>query len=157
MNTALGFDIDGDPHAALRLLEDARHSGDASSIECALLIAHGQPEEIDFVPTLIALLGARSHKRHEDVARWLQSLRDPRSVDALYEAALTKHAYFVDHSYAFARKCTWALADIGTAEAHEKLRLLTGSDGSEIAGYAQRRLDHWAEESDRKGPRARKG
>jgi len=155
LNAVLGFDIDVNPDAVFGLIDDAMRLGDADSVECALMIADGRTGSIDLVPTLIALLRAKWHEEHEDLARWLQDLRDPRAVDALYEVALTKHGYLEhDNSYALARKCTWALADIGTAEAQEKLRLLARSEDPEIAGYAQKRLDHWTAEMARKGARS---
>jgi hypothetical protein len=156
LTTALGFDIDANPDAVFGLLDDSARLGDADSVECSLMIAGGRTGTIDLAPTLIVLLRATWHKKHEDLARWLQDLHDPRSVDALYDAALTKHEYLkYDNSYALARKCTWALADIGTAEAQEKLRLLAGGDDPEIASYAQKRLDNWTAETARKGPLAR--
>jgi hypothetical protein len=145
LNVALCADIAADPDAVFDAVKDALCAGDDAPIR-----------ERDIVPTLIALLRAGGHYQHEDLARWLQDLRDPRAVDALYEVALTKHEYLAfNNSYALARKCTWALADIGTREAREKLRLLAGGDDPEIAGYAQKRLDSWDEELGRKGPRAR--
>jgi hypothetical protein len=156
LNATLGFDVDANSEAVFGLLEDATHLGDADSVECALIIARGRTGDIDLVPTLVALLQAPWHRGHEDLARWLQDLRDPRAVDALYEAALTKHEYLeYDDSHALARKCAWALADIGSAEAQRKLRLLAGAADREVAGYAQKRLDEWTEEIARKGPGAR--
>jgi hypothetical protein len=156
VSAALGFDIDGDAEAAFRLLVEAARVGDAASIECALLIARDRTADIDLVPTLIALLGSPRHREHEEIALWLQDLRDPRAVDALHAAALAKHAYLEhDSGYALARKCTWALADIGTIEAQERLRRLADGADREIAGYARKRLDGWTEELARKGRRAR--
>lgn len=156
VDAALGFDIDADPQAVVSLLQEAKRLGDASSIECALMIAHGRTGDLDIVPTLIDLLRSTAHERHEDLARWLQDLRDPRAVEALYDVALTKYEYLAyDDSHALARKCTWALADIGTVNAQEKLGLLAGCDDPEIAGYAQKRLDRWTEEMGRKGRRHR--
>jgi hypothetical protein len=152
LDAALGFDIDADPQAVFSLLEEAKRLGDATSIECALMIAHGRTRDIDMVPTLIDLLRSTAHERHEDLARWLQDLRDPRAAEALFAVALTKHEYLAyNNSYALARKCTWALADIGTVEAQAKLRLLAGCHDPEIAGYAQKRLDRWTDEMGRKG------
>jgi ubiquinone biosynthesis protein UbiJ len=152
LDAALGFDVDTDPQAVFSLLEEAMRLGDGSSIECALMVAHGRTGDIDVVPTLIGLLRSTAHTRHEDLARWLQDLRDPRAVEALYAVALTKHEYLAyNNSYALARKCTWALADIGTESANEKLCLLAGCDDVEIAGYAQTRLARWSEEMGRKG------
>lgn len=90
------------------------------------------------------------HQSHEDVARTLQRLRDPLSVEALYTAALSRHDYLAyDDSAALARKCTWALADIGTPAARERLELLALA-GEPVAGYARKRLEAWERESGRK-------
>ena len=152
LNAALGLDVDSDSIGVFGLLEEAVRLGDAKSVECALMLARGRTGDRDVVPMLIVLLRAPWHTRHEDIARWLQDLRDPRAVDALYETALTKHEYLdYDDSHALARKCTWALADIGTAEAQEKLQRLARGEDREVAGYAQKRLDNWAQETGRKG------
>jgi hypothetical protein len=53
--------------------------------------------------------------RHEDVATALQKLRNPVAVDALYTAAIARHDYLAyDELFGLARKCAWALADIGS-------------------------------------------
>jgi hypothetical protein len=149
VNAALGFDIDHDPAAVLGMLDEAARLDDAGSVECAVAIAWGRAGELDVVPTLIDLLRSTRHERHEDVARWLQQLRDPRAIEALYATALSRHEYLeYDNSHALARECTWALADVGTVEAKQRLRSLARSDDPEIAGYAQRRLDSWTEEAD---------
>lgn len=104
------------------------------------------------LPELILLLTASWHYRHEDVAGALQRLKDPAAVAALYEAAHMKHEYLsYNDSHALARKCTWALADIGTPEAKARLEALAGEPDTTVAGYAQRRLDRWDEEITRKG------
>jgi hypothetical protein len=106
---------------------------------------------LDVVPTLITVLSSPHHYLHEDIALELQHRRDPRAVDALAAAALLKFDYLAfNNSYAFARKCTWALADIGTTAAREKLRALAQNSDEEIAGYAQKRLDNWDDELSRK-------
>lgn len=156
---ALGFRLD-DPPAVFRFLTAAVEVRDGAQVECALMLAVDvlklavdRRVDLDVVPTLVELLRARWHTRHEDTARWLQQLRDPRAVDALFETAFSKFPYLeYDNSYALARKCTWALADIGTPEARAKLEELARGADAEIAGYAQRRLDHWDSELKRKGP-----
>jgi len=42
-----------------------------------------------------------------------------------------------------ARKCTWALADIGTPSARSLLETLATNDNEIIAHYAQKRLEQW--------------
>jgi len=94
------------------------------------------------------------HCRHEDVARMLQKLREPCSVDALFEAATSRHDYLdYDECFCLARKCTWALADIGTPEARARLEKLALSPNGVIAEFAQKRLNQWEKELQRKGIR----
>ncbi|HTL33076.1 MAG TPA: hypothetical protein VL326_08120 [Kofleriaceae bacterium] len=150
-----------DDGAIADLLNRAIASRDGKHVQCALLLAFGvwgihldAPGGVDIVPALLVLLRAPWCTSHEDVALVLQWRRDARAIDALFETALTKFPYLDhDNSYPLARKCTWALADIGTPEARAKLGILAATDDPEIAGYAQRRLDRWDAEISRKGPR----
>lgn len=104
-----------------------------------------------YVPILIELLKEDWHYKHEDVVFALQGSRDSRAVEILYETAVKKYNYLsYNNSYALARKCTWALADIGTHGAREKLILLSKIDDEEIANYAKKRLDNWEIEKHRK-------
>ena len=107
----------------------------------------------DSIPALIELLSQSWHQCHEDIAQSLQRAKDPRAADVLAEAALTRFDYLDDRgdSHPFARKCIWALADIGNSVAREHLERLSQVEDTEIASYAQRRLDRWAREQDRKG------
>ncbi|HXH38670.1 MAG TPA: hypothetical protein VNN08_08585, partial [Thermoanaerobaculia bacterium] len=91
------------------------------------------------------------HEQHENLARLLQQARDPSTVGNLVIAAMARHRYLeFDDGFALARRCTWALADIGTVEARHALMQLTSIDNPTIAGYAQKRLDRWTEELPRK-------
>jgi hypothetical protein len=96
-------------------------------------------------PLLASLLLEEWHTRHDELARILQDLRDPAVADTLAAAATTIPPYLaaVDSGHAFARKCIWALADIGTVEAHQHLLRLARHPDREVAGYAARRLDRW--------------
>ncbi|TAK19468.1 MAG: hypothetical protein EPO40_33150 [Myxococcaceae bacterium] len=139
------------PGIAAQVMRHALQSRDPVEVECALLLANiGGISEHD-VPTLCEILITPWHTRHEDVAGHLQRLRDPRSIDALSRAAVVKHAYLdYDDSHALARKCTWALADIGTREARSRLEALSCNSDAELAAYAQKRLNAWEEERPRK-------
>jgi hypothetical protein len=153
LTASLGFDPATQPERALALLDEAARSGNADDVECALHVVGRCALDVDMVPRILHLLALPWHRQHEDLIGWLQQLRDPRAVDALHAAALVDHEY-LDHDEFFgvARKCTWALADIGTPEALSKLRLLAASSNPLIAGYAQKRVDAWDAEAPRKGP-----
>jgi hypothetical protein len=149
-----GMDPRGTPGFGVPLLREALASADSLVVECAILLnSLFEAWSGEHVPTLIELLAAPWHMKHEDVASILQGIRDPRSVEALYRAALVKLSYLAyDDSQALARKCTWALADIGTPEARARLEALTTQEDEEVADCARRRLTRWDEELGRKGP-----
>lgn len=135
----------------MQALRSAIERRDPAGVEDALAEAFAGGLTPGMAPLLIDLLEMDWHFRHEDVARALQKLRPPEAVEALYGAALSDHAYRrYDEFFGLARRCTWALADIGTETAREALLRLAGADNSKIADYAQKRLDSWDSERHRK-------
>jgi len=148
-----GLDPVARPEIIESELRSALVSKDADTVESALFLASRfDLFTADLGPLLTTLLLLPWHYRHEDIASVLQGLRVPATANALAQAALIKHDYMdADDSHPFARKCIWALADIGTPEAHAHLENLARADDTEIAAYAQRRLDKWHEELSRKG------
>ena len=137
------FDIDfrAHPERLRELLDETLASRQADDVESLLGIADqfGALTH-EGVPVLCRLMLADFHQRHEDIARYLQSLRDPGSVEALFEACFIQLPYFWDDGDALARKCTWALHDVGTPEAFERLRALTDHPRPSVIGYARKRL-----------------
>ena len=94
------------------------------------------------------------HDCHDQIVSGFQWMSNPVCVNILYETALNEDIEPMDYR-PIARKCTWALADIGTKEAREKLRLLAICGNTIIESYAQKRLDHWEQEHDRQGMKVR--
>lgn len=69
----------------------------------------------------------------------------------MFDTANVELEYFnYDDTKSLARKCIWALADIGTEKAKEKLVLLSNSSDTLIANYARKRLNNWELELSRK-------
>jgi hypothetical protein len=135
-------------------LEQAIEARNAHAFELALTSAYQLGLTRDLAGPLTQALLMGWHTRHEDVARALQTLKDPVAVDALFEAALSKHDYLeYDEFFGLARKCTWALADIGTVDAKRRLERLAACENAQISAYAQKRLDRWEDEKERKGAR----
>jgi HEAT repeat protein len=135
----------------LKRLNHAVASRDPDEISDAVTSAHQVGVQPVFVPALLSLLDLPNHSSHEDIVNAFQDLRDPTTTEALFRTANAHYQYLdYDEGFSLARKCTWALADIGTADALAKLRLLAASDNSVIAGYAQRRIDGWQNEKHRK-------
>jgi hypothetical protein len=132
-------------------LQQAVETQSEVATEEALKLVFGAEAHSDFVPFLVQLLEVECHFRHEDIARLLQMAKDNRATRSLLRTAQRKFEYLsYDNSYALARKCTWALADIGTSESKDALLELASSGDSIIAEYAKRRIDKWEEELNRK-------
>jgi hypothetical protein len=136
----------------LSLLEEACRRQNADDLGAAFVIGAVFGFPTGPIPLLCQLLSARWHQHHEGIVQTLQELRAAAAVDALYDTALDRHEYLAyDEFFGLARKCTWALADIGTQDALAKLHLLAGNENAIIAGYAQKRINNWDEERARKG------
>jgi len=92
-------------------------------------------------PILCSLLNSDAHEGHEELANTLQNLRDPRSVDCLFDCAQRRLPYLdYDDSSALARRCVWALHDIGTQEAVAKLEALANDPRREVSEEVVARL-----------------
>jgi hypothetical protein len=133
-------------------LESAIREQSADLAETAVYQAFKVGLHPIYVPSLVIVADAGWHLRQEDVVRALQQLRSPDAIDVLERAAFSIHAHLAyDEDFGLARKCTWALADIGTPEAQRALTRLASCDNAVIAGYARKRLDNWQKELNRKG------
>ena len=127
---------------AIEKLLRAIQERDADSVE-SILYEHpiGDAAYIDL---LIELLPQEWHYKHEDIARYLQQLKSSKAVDALFTVTTKKFEYLeYDNSLSFARKCTWALADIGTDSAKASLESLARCGEVEVELLAQKRLVSW--------------
>ena len=135
----------------LKRLDHAVASREPDEISDAVTSAHQVGVQSVFVPPLLELLDFPEHYSHEDIVNAFQRLRDPTAIEALFRTATAHYKYLdYDEGFSLARKCTWALADIGTEEALAKLRLLAASENAVIAGYAQKRIVAWQNEEHRK-------
>ncbi len=127
-------------------LAQAVNDQDGDRIEFALYLASREGPRAALATVLHPLLAMTWHSRHEDIALLLQRLRNPASVEPLRDACLRLHPFLVpDDGLAFIRKCTWALADIGNANAKRALEEIAGGILEQPAAYARKRLDQWDE------------
>jgi hypothetical protein len=131
------------PNYIMGFLINAYNEKNADDVEYSLMLIYKfNLITEEYVDILCKLLECDWHYKHEDIARTLQVLRSPISIESLYKTALTKFEYLeYDNSYALSRKCTWALGDINTDESKRKLEMLAGSDDEEIRGYAIKQLN----------------
>jgi hypothetical protein len=132
-------------------LTNAVRERDADAFEDALVgcVEHGLFEGLCEI--LTSTLEQDWHTRHEDVAQAIQELKCVCAISALERTATNCPEHLAwDDNFALARKCTWALADIGTASAREALERLAKADVAKVSGFANRRLENWADEILRK-------
>ncbi|WP_270727174.1 HEAT repeat domain-containing protein [Shimia sp. Alg240-R146] len=143
-------------------VREAAFSEDADAFEVALA-ACVQADQLDgLCDILTEALSQDWHFRHEDVARAIQQLRCPSAVAALEARALNCPSYLEwDDDFALARKCSWALADIGTPEARAALERLSRCDIPKVRGFAAKRLaptkqQVWPKYAENKRPKRNK-
>jgi hypothetical protein len=135
----------------IALIENAIRTKNPEEADRAVITIFSIREANDFVSYLCQLLESDWHYDHEDIVRLLQQIANPKSVQVLFRTATRKFEYLdYDDSKPLARKCTWALADIGNDESKKALLELTKHNDKEIAAYAQKRIDNWVKEKDRK-------
>ncbi|HEX6180291.1 MAG TPA: hypothetical protein VFZ47_03550 [Chitinophagaceae bacterium] len=135
----------------VKLFEHAIRIKAPGEVEDAVNATYTMDQPDDFVPYLVQLLESPWHFDHEDIASLLQHIAAPETVDVLFKIATTKFEYLdYNDSKPLARKCTWALADIGSNKAKEALIELSKNQDSEIAAFAQKRIDNWESEARRK-------
>lgn len=93
----------------------------------------------EWAPVLGELLLADWHTQHEDIANTLQNLRQPGSVEALFQAAQAKFDYrSYDEAESLGVRCLWALHDIGTPDAAARLRILAKHESKILSAQARR-------------------
>lgn len=104
-----------------------RSSDDIEDVILLLFIFPEVEREI-FITPLCGLILQDWHYKHEDIATLFQDWKDPRTINALYETTNRPFTYLeYDDSYALAVKCIWALGDIATEGAFDKLKILSTS------------------------------
>ncbi len=138
------FSVDINSNSVMELLICAYNEKNADGVADALIVAHKFNLITEgYVNILCKLLESDWHYKHEDIARTLQTIKSPSSIECLYRTALTKFGYLdYNDSSALARKCTWALGDINTDESKRKLELIATDEilSEEIRGYAIKQL-----------------
>ncbi|MEO1625824.1 MAG: DUF4291 domain-containing protein [Bacteroidota bacterium] len=90
------------------------------------------------------------HSCHDAIVAGFQFRSHPSTARFLYEQIAQQKIPEFDYK-PISRKCTWALADIGTAEAKQYLQKLSESNDLLVREFAQKRLDNWEAEAGRKG------
>ncbi|RIE02554.1 HEAT repeat domain-containing protein [Cohnella faecalis] len=136
-------DISKNPAYVRELLEKAYIEQEADDVEY-LMIAIFRFELFleDITESICKLMNETWHFQHENIASMFQKVKSPRTIECLYNAALTQFEYLeYDEAFALAVKCIWALGDINTLESRKKLMQLTQSENEIIKENATKQLN----------------
>lgn len=110
----------------LSLLKDNVKNKNDKGLANTLAVICNDGADSDYTDILLQLLDEQWHTSEEDIISVLELIKDPKSVDKIYEVALAVPDY--DDMRAIAKKCMWALSAINTPEAVQKLKLLEKVD-----------------------------
>jgi len=123
----------------LSLLKENVINKDEKGLACTISVLWWDGADSDYTDILLQLLDEKWHIEEEDIVSILEIIKDPKSVDKLYEVALDVPDY--DEMCALAKKCMWALSAINTPEAIQKLKLLEKVDNPIIRENAAFQLE----------------
>lgn len=99
---------------------------DAQGLAHTLAVICNDGADREYTPFLLKLLDEKWHISEEDIVSVLEMIKDPESIDKLYETAVNIPEW--DDMRGLAKKCMWALSAINTSEAINKLKMLQNSD-----------------------------
>ncbi|TKG87735.1 hypothetical protein EYV94_27970 [Puteibacter caeruleilacunae] len=123
----------------LSLLEDNVRDKDAKGLANILAVIYNDGADSDYTSILLSLLDETWHTSEEDIVEILELIKDPESVQKLYDVAVNVPDY--DEMRALAKKCMWALSAISTPDAINKLKVLAKSDDTIIKENAVFQLE----------------
>lgn len=123
----------------LSLLKENVKNKDKKGLDATTSVLWWDGADRDYTDILLQLLDENWHTSEENIVSILEIIKDPKSVDKLYEVAINVPDY--DEMCALAKKCMWALSAINTPEAIQKLKLLQNSDDPIIRENASFQLE----------------
>jgi len=109
-------------------------------LEYLLNIAEQDGLNKSYTHIFCKLLEQDWHDWHEDIIMHLEIIKDPDSVDCIYNASFKTKEY--DDGKSLAKKCIWALGAINTSKSYEKIELLTHSSNPIIKEVSLMQLNH---------------
>ena len=124
----------------LQLLRENSRNRDAKGLANTIAVICNDGADKDYTEILLALLDEKWHTSEEDIITALELIKDPKSIDKLYQVAENVPEY--DDMRAVAKKCIWAISSIGTPEAIQKLKMLEHSADPIIRENAIFQLEH---------------
>ncbi|WP_222594648.1 hypothetical protein, partial [Sphingobacterium faecium] len=92
----------------LSLLKNNVTNKDEKGLANTLAVLCNDGADSDYTDILLQLLDEKWHISEEDIISVLELIKDPKSVNKLYEVALDVPDY--DEMRAIAKKCIWSLS-----------------------------------------------
>lgn len=123
----------------LSLLQQNFKDKNSIGLQNTLAVILHDGADKDYTDVLLSLLDKRWHISEEDIVQVLELIKDPKSVEKLYQVAV--HVPEYDDMRALAKKCMWALSAIKTSESIKKLEQLEASMDSIISENAKFQLE----------------
>lgn len=123
----------------LHLLQKNIIEKDENGLGATLTLLLMDGADKDYTEFLLKALNEDWHREYEGIVEVLEIIKDPKSVDQLYNTAVNVPDY--DEMCALAKKCMWALSAINTPEAVQKLELLAKVDDPIIQENAKFQLE----------------
>lgn len=129
----------------LSLLKNDIKNKDSKSLSHTIAVIYNDGADSDYTDLLLFLLDEKWHTSEEDIVSILEMIKDPKSVDKLYEVAINVPDY--DDMRALAKKCMWALSSINTQKSIGKLKLLQASNDPIIRENAEFQLKNMVDKN----------
>lgn len=136
-------DIRTDKQYVISELEKAMETNDPDYLDLAITLLNISGISLEFVDILNKLLIYPNHYRHQEIARDIQLLKSPTSVeyiDKVLETNFSFLEYTASDSDAIAKWFSWALYSIGTEEAIDVMKKYTNVMDEGIKNEMQYRL-----------------
>lgn len=119
-------------HELLSKLEEAIILKDAVLIEYLVIIIFEDGPDKLFSKVLCKLLSEEWHYTHEDIVSLLEEIKDPETIECIYQATFREAGFDDDDVRPLTVKCLRALYAINTPEALEKIKLFSTSKNTHV-------------------------
>ena len=108
----------------LELINEARFQKNDLLLECSLIASERDGLNNKYTDIFCKLLEENWHYSQEDIAEYLEELKDINSIDTLFSVALLDESKYDDEPIPLANKCIWALGAINDKKSLKKFRCL---------------------------------
>ncbi|RDB02889.1 hypothetical protein [Runella aurantiaca] len=111
----------------IELINEARFQKNDLLLECSLIASETDGLNNKYTDLFCKLLEENWHSSQEDIAEYLEELKDINSIDTLFSVALLDESKYDDEPIPLAKKCIWALGAINDKKSLKKLQMLATS------------------------------